>query len=124
MAPLIPYRVVLAEDNLPLRTLLRFTLMSDARLEVVGEAGDGVQSLELVRDLQPDLLVLDLSMPVMDGLEVLEALRGRSSPVIAVLTGFDDPDLEAQARDAGAAAYLTKGSAFDGLAASLVELLG
>lgn len=118
-----PYRVVLAEDNVPLRTLLRFLVEADPRFVVVGEAGDGLETLEHVEVRDPDLLLLDLSMPVMDGLEVLEKLVHRPRPVVAVLTGFEDPDLEQQALQAGAAAYLTKGSAFDGLVDRLDQLL-
>lgn len=118
------YRVLLAEDNVPLRTLLRFAVASDERFDVVGEANDGIEALELLDEHDPDLLLLDLSMPVMDGLEVLEKLLHRTRPVVAVLTGFDDPDLEQQVLQAGAAAYLTKGSAFDGLPERLAQLLG
>jgi CheY-like chemotaxis protein len=119
----MPHRVLLAEDNVPLRTLLRFSVEADARFVVVGEAGDGAEALELLETHDPDLLLLDLSMPVMDGFEVLEKLVHRGRPVVAVLTGFDDPDLEQQALQAGAAAYLTKGSAFGGLVDRLDELL-
>lgn len=118
-----PHRVVLAEDNLPLRTLLRFAVDADPRFEVVGEAADGVETLELLESQDPDLLLLDLSMPIMDGLEVLEKLVHRARPVVAVLTGFEDPDLEQQVLQAGASIYLTKGSAFDGLVDRLDQLL-
>jgi DNA-binding NarL/FixJ family response regulator len=118
-----PHRVVLAEDNVPLRTLLRFAVEADPRFTVVGEATEGVEALALVDEHDPDLLLLDLSMPVMDGLEVLEALVHRTRPVVAVLTGFEDPDLEQQVLQAGAAVYLTKGSAFDGLVDRLDQLL-
>jgi DNA-binding NarL/FixJ family response regulator len=119
----IPHRVVLAEDNVPLRTLLRFAVDADPRFTVVGEAADGVEALELLETHDPDLLLLDLSMPVMDGLEVLEKLVHRTRPLVAVLTGFEDPDLEHQVLQAGAAVYLTKGSAFDGLVDRLDQLL-
>ena len=118
-----PHRVILAEDNVPLRTLLRFTVEADPRFVVIGEAGDGVEALELLEREDPDLLLLDLSMPVMDGLEVLEKLVHRARPVVVILTGFEDPDLEQQVLQAGGAAYLTKGSAFDGLVDRLDQLL-
>jgi len=118
-----PHRVILAEDNVPLRTLLRFTVDTDPRFVVIGEAGDGVEALELLELHDPDLLLLDLSMPVMDGLEVLEKLVHRARPVVVILTGFEDPDLEQQVLQAGGAAYLTKGSAFDGLVDRLDQLL-
>lgn len=118
-----PHRIVLAEDNVPLRALLRMVIEADPAFRVVGEADDGLIALELVRDLDPDLLLLDLSMPRMDGLQVLQHLDHRPRPVVAVLTGFDDPELEAQALEAGAAAYLTKGIAFEGLPQRLSRLL-
>lgn len=120
------HRVILADDDLPLRMLLRILLERDGRFEVVAEADDGKHAIALTEHHDPDLLVLDLSMPEMDGLEVLEQLGrrdGRDRPVIAVLTGFPEPDLEDQARAAGAAAYLTKGSAFGRLTDDLAELL-
>lgn len=117
------HRVVLAEDNVPLRTLLRFAVDADQRFTVIGEASNGLETMQLLETHDPDLLLLDLSMPVMDGLEVLEKLVHRTRPLVAVLTGFDDPDLEQQVLQAGAAIYLTKGSAFDGLADRLDQLL-
>lgn len=117
------HRVLLADDDLPLRLLLRIRLERDGRFEVVGEAGDGKETLALTERHDPDLLVLDLSMPEMDGLEVLQQLGQRDRPVIAVLTGFVDDDLEDQVVAAGAAAYLTKGSAFGQLNERLAALL-
>jgi DNA-binding NarL/FixJ family response regulator len=116
-------RVVVADDDASLRLLLRLTLQQHAQLEVVGEAGDGEQALALVEHHDPDLLVLDLSMPRMDGLEVLRALGRRPRPVIAVLTGFDDRELEAQVLRSGAAVFLTKGAAFEELNDRLLALI-
>jgi DNA-binding NarL/FixJ family response regulator len=116
-------RIVLADDDRSLRLLLRLTLQQDERLEVVGEAADGAEALELVESHDPDLLLLDLSMPRMDGLEVLSVLRGRDRPVVAVLTGFDDHHLEEQVRTSGAAMFLTKGAAFGDLGTTLLALL-
>ena len=119
-------RVLLADDDLPLRTLIRIRLERDGRFDIVAEADDGNQAIGLTEEHDPDLLLLDLSMPGMDGLQVLRELGQRDRPVIAVLTGFVDQDLEDQALAAGAAAYLTKGSAFgqlnDHLPALLTEL--
>lgn len=108
-------RVVLVEDDVSLRRLLRLALAGDDRFEVVGEAGDGVVALELVATLDPDLLLLDLAMPRMDGLEVLDVLDDRTRPSVVVLTGFEDPALERRVLDAGASGYLTKGTALVGL---------
>jgi DNA-binding NarL/FixJ family response regulator len=116
-------RVVVADDDASLRLLLRLTLQQDTRLVVVGEAADGMQAIALVEDHDPDLLLLDLSMPLMDGLEVLQALGRRPRPVVAVLTGFDDRELEAQVLRAGAAVFLTKGAVFDELSDRLLALV-
>ena len=116
-------RVVIADDDLPVRALLRHTLARDARFVVVGEAGDGSEALEVVAETDPDLLLLDLVMPEMDGLAVLHALGSTSRPTVVVLTGIDD-DLEDQALSGGAAAYLEKGSAFDALTDRLAQVLG
>lgn len=117
------FRVLLADDDLPLRTLIRIRLERDGRFDIVAEADDGDAAIELTEEHDPDLLLLDLSMPGMDGLQVLRELGHRDRPVIAVLTGFVDQDLEEQAMAAGAAAYLTKGSAFGQLNDHLAALL-
>lgn len=116
-------RVLLADDDLPLRTLIRIRLERDGRFDIVAEADDGKQAVALTEEHDPDLLLLDLSMPGMDGLQVLREVGQRDRPVIAVLTGFVDEDLEDQALAAGAAAYLTKGSAFGQLNDHLAALL-
>jgi DNA-binding NarL/FixJ family response regulator len=117
-----PRRIVIAEDDGALRMLLRTALELDGRFEVVGEAADGIVALQLVDARDPELLLLDLSMPDMDGLEVLDGLRGRSRPTVVVLTGFEDPALGERVLAAGAAAYLTKGTALDDLADRLMSV--
>jgi DNA-binding NarL/FixJ family response regulator len=117
-----PTHVVIAEDDATLRTLLRRTLDLDGRFEVVGEAADGSSALERIEAVDPDLLLLDLSMPDMDGLEVLDALGRGSRPKVVVLTGFEDPQLEERVLAAGAVAYLTKGAALRSLGDRLAAL--
>lgn len=118
-----PLRVVLADDEPDLRLLLRRLLEDDGRFRVVAEAGDGRAALEAVEQERPDLLVLDLSMPEMDGLQVLEELARRERPVtVAVLTGFADHHTRDAALALGAAAYLEKGTAFATLADRLAGL--
>jgi CheY-like chemotaxis protein len=106
-------RVVIVDDNVQLRRLLNALLQSDGRFEVVGEAADGVEALELVDQLEPELLLLDLSMPGMDGIEVLERLAGvPRPPITVVLSGYTDEELRTQVLEAGAALCLEKGLDF------------
>lgn len=116
------WRVVVADDDVPLRALLRHTIQRDDRFVLVGEAGDGHEALDLVSREDPDLLLLDLAMPRMGGLEVMRALETMPRPTIVVLTGLDD-DLEGQSLAAGAAAYLEKGHAFRDLTEHLAQAL-
>lgn len=117
-----PWRVVIADDDAPLRALLRATLERDERFLIVGEARDGADALDEVGRSDPDLLLLDLDMPRMDGHEVLEKLSPEPRPTVVVLTGLEE-DHEARALHAGAARYLEKGSAFDGLVDHLAQVL-
>jgi CheY-like chemotaxis protein len=120
---LVRWRVVVADDDAPIRALVRHTLRRDARFEPVGEARDGQEALTLVADHDPDLLLLDLDMPNLDGLGVLERLDRRPRPAVVVLTGLGEDVLAQQTLAAGARAHLTKASAFDGLTDRLAQLL-
>ena len=105
-----PIRVVIADDAVGLRGLLRAMLSRQTGFEVVGEAGNGAEALVVVSRTRPDLVLLDLAMPVMDGLEALPKITALSpSTRVAVLSGFDAAQMEDEARALGAHAYLTKG---------------
>jgi CheY-like chemotaxis protein len=106
-------QVLIVDDNSQLRQLLRALLQSDGRFEVVDEAADGIDALRLVDELDPELVLLDLSMPGMDGIEVLERLAEREDPPITVvLSGYTDEALRAQVLEAGATLCLEKGLDF------------
>jgi DNA-binding NarL/FixJ family response regulator len=118
-------RVVLVDDVAGLRALVRMALEVDGRFTVVGEAGNGADGIEVSRDLKPDLVLLDLSMPVMDGLEALpQILEASPDSRVVVLTGFESRRVSPMALKRGAVACLEKGITPSGLVESLTELLG
>jgi two-component system, response regulator PdtaR len=100
-------RVLIAEDEALIRLDLK-EMLEEEGYDVVGEAGDGEQAIQLAEDLRPDLVILDVKMPRVDGIAAAEAIaKQRIAPVI-ILTAFSQRDLVEQARDAGAMAYLVK----------------
>ena len=116
-------RVVLADDTAEYRLLLRITLEEDGRFEVVGEAADGAEAVRVTTAERPDVLVLDLSMPVMDGLQAIPGIRtGSPETVIVVLSGFARGQLDRQALARGATAYVEKGEAFSVIVSTLLEV--
>jgi AmiR/NasT family two-component response regulator len=103
----VPIRVVIAEDEAIIRLDLKETLEEEG-YEVVGETGRGDEAVELVKQHQPDLAILDVKMPGMDGLEAASAITADKHAAVLILTAFSQRDLIEQARDAGALAYLVK----------------
>lgn len=99
--------VVIAEDEAIIRLDLRETLV-DEGYDVIGETGRGDEAVELVRRLQPDLVILDIKMPGMGGLEAARLITEDRLAAVLILTAFSQRDLIVQARDAGALAYLVK----------------
>ncbi len=100
-------RVVIAEDEAIIRLDLRETLEEEG-YEVVGETGRGDQAVELARSLQPDLAILDIKMPHMDGLEAARIISDERICGVLMLTAFSQREVVEDARDAGALAYLVK----------------
>jgi AmiR/NasT family two-component response regulator len=99
--------VVIAEDE----TLIRMDLaemLTEEGYEVVGQAGDGARAIELANDLRPDLVILDVKMPVLDGIAAAEAIAAKRIAPVVILTAFSQRELVDRARDAGAMAYLVK----------------
>jgi two-component system, response regulator PdtaR len=103
----VTIRVVIAEDEAIIRLDLRETLEEEG-YEVVGEAGRGDTAVELVRELRPDLAILDIKMPGMDGLEVARHITTERICGVLILTAFSQREIIEEARDAGALAYLVK----------------
>ena len=100
-------RIVIAEDEAIIRLDLRELLIEEG-YEVVGEAGRGDQAVELVSTLAPDVVILDVKMPGMDGIEAAKRIAEHASCAILMLTAFSQREIVEQARDAGALAYLVK----------------
>lgn len=103
-------RLLLVDDHADFRHLLKRVLARDGRWEVVGEAADGAQGVAEARRLQPDFVLLDLSMPVMDGLEALPRLEEACPRArVVVMSGFERERLEPTVLALGAEAYVEKG---------------
>ena len=106
-----PIRILIADDHAIVRAGLRALLKTEADMEVVGEAEDGVQALLQARSLRPDVLLLDLVMPRQDGIEATRQIRHEDLPVrILVLTSFAEDEKVFPAIKAGASGYLLKDS--------------
>jgi response regulator NasT len=100
-------RVVVAEDEALIRMDI-VEVLREAGYDVVGEASDGEKAIELTRELKPDLVVMDITMPKMDGLSAAEIIgRERLAPVV-MLTAFAQPEFVARANEAGTIAYVVK----------------
>jgi response regulator NasT len=102
-----PTRVVIAEDEGIIRLDLK-ELLQEEGYEVVGETGRGDEAIELVRQLEPDLVILDIKMPGLDGLSAARHVAGERMAAVLILTAFSQRELVEQARDSGALAYLVK----------------
>ena len=101
--------IVLVDDQATVRRGLRMRLTMEADVEVVGEAGSGEAALRLVRSLSPDVVLMDVEMPGMDGIDATAALRAAAPQVaVVILSLYDDAGTRARAREAGAAAFVAK----------------
>jgi len=103
----MPTRVVIAEDEAIIRLDLR-EILEEEGYEIVAETGRGDEAIELVRQHQPDVVILDIRMPGADGLQAAKVIAGERLAAVLMLTAFSQRDLIEQARDAGALAYLVK----------------
>ncbi len=118
-------RVLVVDDDPLVRAGLAMVIGGSPDLTVVGEAGDGVEALELAHQLRPDVVVMDVSMPEMDGLNSTARLRAdRPESAVVVLTLHDNGEARARARDAGACAFVGKHETADALLAAIRAAAG
>jgi AmiR/NasT family two-component response regulator len=103
----VAVRVVIAEDEAIIRLDLK-EILEEEGYEVVGETGRGDEAVELVKQTEPDLVILDIKMPGMDGLAAAREITGERRAAVLILTAFSQRNLIEQARDAGVLAYLVK----------------
>jgi DNA-binding NarL/FixJ family response regulator len=115
-----PRRVMIADDHALVRSGIRLLLESLGTVEVVAEAGDGLEALALLQGKRPDILLLDITLPRLNGLALLERISHLADkPRVIMLSMHSGPEYVARALNAGAAGYLLKDSAFDELALAL-----
>lgn len=116
-------RVVIAEDADDFRFLLRKRLEIDGRFVVVGEATNGQEAVDVTAEHAPDVVVMDLGMPVLDGYEAMRQIQERVPDVkVVVLSGTEASDGAREAFEAGAFSYLEKGTAMDRILTVLAPL--
>ena len=118
-------RLLLVDDEPSVRSGLRMWFALQPDIAVVGEAGDGTEALELAQQLHPDVVVMDVCMPGVDGLASTARLRAdRPESAVVVLTLHDNGEARARARDAGAAALVGKHETADALLAAIRAAAG
>jgi DNA-binding NarL/FixJ family response regulator len=120
----MPKRILIVEDEVSVRNAVRTFLEQQSRLEVCGEAANGLEAVEKAANLRPDLILLDLSMPIMNGVEVASLIRSRTpnTPVV-VYTMFDDVLGKPLAASLGIAAIVSKSDGLSKLLARIEALL-
>jgi len=109
---MVPVRVMVVEDNPVMLTSLRSLLKRIPELSIVAAARNGAEALPIIQEIRPQLLILDINMPQMNGWELLDELRARDCSVqVIVLTGDLEYDFEERTLDKGVVAYVTKNNA-------------
>jgi DNA-binding NarL/FixJ family response regulator len=114
------YRVLIADDHRMFAEALEAILATDQRLEVAGQAGDGAEAVRLALTLRPDVTLMDIAMPIMDGLQATKQIRKQwPTARVLMLTGSNSRTDVDRAREVGAAGYVTK----ERIAAELIDAI-
>ena len=120
-----PILVLIADDHRLFAEALEAILSAESAIEVVGRARNGAEALELTLDIQPDVVLMDISMPVMDRIEATRRIReARPQACVLILTGSNAAADVDRSRDAGAAGYVTKDRIASELVDAIVEAAG
>jgi DNA-binding NarL/FixJ family response regulator len=118
-----PLRVLIADDHRLFAEALEAILATDDRIEVVGQAADGGEAVELARTLGPDVVLMDVSMPVLDGFEATREIRAAGEDTrVLMLTGSNSRADVDRSREVGASGYITKDRIASELVAAIVEV--
>lgn len=111
-----PYKIMIVDDHLVVREGLKLILETNDQFEVVGEAKNGQEALNLIAELQPDVILMDLNMPVMTGLQAMQELKARNNLVpVIILTTYNEDELMIKGLAFGAKGYLLKDTDRDSL---------
>jgi DNA-binding NarL/FixJ family response regulator len=118
------YRIIIADDHQVVREAIRVMLEMEPEFEVVGEASDGQQALQLADQLRPDLALMDIRMDRMDGVEATRVLRQRHPAMgVLILTGFGDDEVLLNAVEAGAQGFLLKDASADEVKSAILRVV-
>jgi DNA-binding NarL/FixJ family response regulator len=117
-------RLLLVDDEPSVRRGLRMRLALEPDLDVVGEAENGVEAIQLSTELEPAVVVMDVTMPVMDGIQATEEIRSRTGAAVVVLSMHDDEATADRAFAAGAADFVAKHRMDDGLLTAIRRAAG